>query len=115
MKSKRIPTKVAARAAGPWLIATLLLLSPVAALGNGIDDGCGVAEACLGMSPQPDSPPSTGAHQRKTRDRASSVRAGDRKVSRSLSGSKKKLALTSPSFVATDASTAARLGKGRKP
>ena len=43
MKSESISTKAAARVAGPWLIATLLLFSTIAALGDGTDDGCGTA------------------------------------------------------------------------
>jgi hypothetical protein len=104
MKSERIPTRAAARAAGTWLIATLLLLSPVAALGKGTEDECGAAEPCAVMSPQSDSSLSAGA-RRTARDRASSVRVGDRRAPRKVSPSK-KVAPSTPTLVATDASIA---------
>lgn len=106
MKSERIPTRVAARAACSCLIAAILLAAPtnLAASGDGTDDGCGMAEACLVMSPSPDSRTSTGA-RRTVRDRKASVQARDRGASRKVSASK-KVALSTPTLIATDLSTA---------
>ena len=104
MKAERIPTSVAAQAAGRWLIATLFLLSPVAALGNGPDDECGVAEPCAGMSPLPASSSSMGA-RRAARDQPPSVRAGGRRASRKAEAPK-KAASPITSLVATDAAAA---------
>lgn len=110
MMSERIPTKVAARAAGSWLIATLLLFSAVAALGDGTENECGVAEPCAVMSPLPNSSSSTGARG-TARIHRSSVRAADRSASRKARASKKKVAPSTPTLVATDASTARSANK----
>ena len=105
MKAERIPTRAAAHAAGRWVIATLFLLAPAAALGNGPDDECGVAEPCAGMSPLPASSALMGA-RRAARDQPPSVRTADRKASPRKTASK-KTSLSAPILVATDAAAAA--------
>ena len=107
MMSERFSMRAAARAAGPWLIATLLLAAPatVAAAGDGTDHECGMAEPCAGMSPLPHSSPST--HARRTARGPESSRAADRKAPRKARAPKKVDPSTS-TFVATDASTASR-------
>jgi hypothetical protein len=113
MMSKLNSTRVAGCAAGSWLLAALLLVAPatVAALGDGTDHDCGAAEPCAVMSPLPHSASSAGA-KGKARDRESSVRAVDRRASRKVRASK-KVAPSTPTLVATDASATASLSKGR--
>lgn len=110
MMSERISTRVAARAAGFWLLGALLLAAQatVAAPGDGTDHECGVAESCAGISPSPQSTSSSGARG-TARDRDPSVRAGNRRASRKVRSS--KVAPSSPTLVATDASTARGVNK----
>jgi hypothetical protein len=103
MKSHRVSSKVATRMAGRLLIGTVLLLPPAAVLGAGTDDGCGVAESCLVMSPSPHSPSSKGARG-TARGRESSAPAKDRKAPRKVRASK-KVDPSTPTLVATDVST----------
>ena len=112
MISERFSMKLAVRAAAPWLIATILLTAPaaVAALGDGTENECGVAEPCAVTSPLPDSSSSAGARG-TARIHRSSIRAADRSASRKARASEKKVAPSTPTLVATDASTARSANK----
>jgi hypothetical protein len=113
MMSERIPTRVAVRSGGSWLLAALFLAAPptVAAAGDGTDHECGMAESCLVMSPSPQLTSSEGARG-AAHDRDSSGPAGGRRASRKARTAKKN-APSTPTLVATDVATAERLGKGR--